>query len=541
LKDTDFIFFLYRFHIMASDTSIHEKFQRLFSLEATEENIPEDENGYKLLLDQIKITDFSDLERSGCVTITNYPSTTKIPLIVFLPRLGMNAISHLNSMENKSSNDSIIIQKVLLYFIKNTHDVMLAGRYVLVYGHTPLAILSQQTMIFKYYKLLPRPYKKNLQNLVILHPQFGIKMVFEFAKVFLSDKFYQKLILVNSIQELQSMVSPDDLTFPYKFIKLEDEYFDCKYSGSIPALCDCYFPILGTTKLLCDCINYLRNHGGFKHVGIFRISGDENILNLAKIRMQKAASKCYPNFPIYHDKIVIGIEAAIEAHQNAIISNESDLDDRPYPSIAPDEAVGSRSASPPPPPPSAATSSSAPTSPKSHKVGSEKVPKSPKHSFFRMIPESKSVGAGISRVLKTFKRSPVNSQKLNLTTEPNPNPEVNGGASSSSDPATSSQLAAIQPLLSPLHQTSSLNNLSSFSSGSGSSLSSTITGSSTSAYEKLATVVFSDIDIIAQIIKFSLRELPEPLITFDAFQVLIEITRRVKKVSIGSAHTELSG
>lgn len=468
---------------MAQESSLNDRLMRLFTSIESNEKIADDV-AYNILWEQIKITDFSDLERSGCVTIRNYPSNTKIPLIIFLPKLGLNSyVSYGNS-----NQDSIILQRILLYFIKCVHDVIFTGKYVLIYGHTPLSILSQQPLIYKYYKLLPRPYKKNLQNLVILHPQFGIKMLFEFSKVFVSQKFYRKLILVNSICELQTMISLHDLVLPYKFIKQEDDDFEYKYvSGNIPSLIECYVPVLGTTKLLCDCINYLREHGAFQHVGIFRIPGDENILNLAKFRMQRMASTCISGIPVFHDKIIIGYDSISD-------SDSDDEDNKDHDAFVQDSDAKS-------------TSDISNNQATTNKEG-KKRKDSKRKIFFK--PSSKTFVQGFSGLLGTFSRSPVSSQVVDPY-------DVLPAAPSSSVLSPTNGDPPSPPLASPLHAATSNSQAN-------------VPPNASPQVNKIATVVFTDIDTIAQILKFSLRELPEPLITYDAFDSLIQITRKWKSV-----------
>ena len=46
----------------------------------------------------------------------------------------------------------------------------------------------------------------------IIHPNVGIKMFFEFSRVFLSKKFYDKLSYVEHIVDFQRIVSPLQVT-----------------------------------------------------------------------------------------------------------------------------------------------------------------------------------------------------------------------------------------------------------------------------------------------------------------------------------------
>ena len=48
----------------------------------------------------------------------------------------------------------------------------------------------------------------------IIHPNVGIKMFFEFSRVFLSKKFYDKLSYVEHIVDFQRIVSPLQVSIP---------------------------------------------------------------------------------------------------------------------------------------------------------------------------------------------------------------------------------------------------------------------------------------------------------------------------------------
>jgi uncharacterized protein (DUF39 family) len=50
----------------------------------------------------------------------------------------------------------------------------------------------------------------------------------------------------------------------------------------------------------------------------------------------------------------------------------------------------------------------------------------------------------------------------------------------------------------------------------------------------MAAVHIDDIDTVAQILKFSLRELQEPIITQASYQRLMDITQKLKQVNMYS-------
>ena len=372
-------------------------------------DIPVDELGYLALLEEANNTDLIDMERCQCIQI-RHSTTENIPMLLFLPKLAINANSH--------EKIDILFHKMLLLFIKLCYDLVKQGDYILIYGHVPaLSLLSQQSLIYKYYKLLPRPYKKNLKQFIIIQPQLAIKVIFEFTKVFISQKFYSKLKLINTLHELQLLISPYDLLLPNKLLRYDDEDSDInKIITILPTLVNTYIPMIGMTQLLYDCIHYLKTQGGLERVGIFRIPGDENVLNLAKIRLQHIYCD-KSNEPLIFDKIIIGKSKNINITDN----------------------------------------------------------------------------------------NPLNSNETsNQTSISNMNSNSNSASNSSKNTTMNGSKVA------------------SFS----------LTGSTVNNKGPIpAIAIFTDIDTVAQILKYSLRELPEPVITFDAFDELIKITKQYKSVS----------
>lgn len=124
----------------------------------------------------------------------------------------------------------VTFRLMLLLFIRKAHEIV-GSAYAVVYAHTSIDFINQYPLIYKFYSILPHSYKKNLQRMYILHPNTGIKMFFEFARVFLSKKFYSKLVLLDSILDFQRIIPPTRLSFPLKFYRREDEDNGFKYCG----------------------------------------------------------------------------------------------------------------------------------------------------------------------------------------------------------------------------------------------------------------------------------------------------------------------
>lgn len=262
-----------------------------------DEILQEEENKeYMNMLKQANELDFHDLEESQCVLIT-YHHLTKQPIIQFYPYLGL--IQYQDNINEQ-------INRIFLYFIKKSHEEVYKGDYILIYGHSKMNIISHQSIIYKYYQIMPRRYKKYLKKLYILHPQFGIRIFYELARAIISYKFYQKIQLINTIHELQLIFPVNILKLPMKLIIQEDDDNQLQYiSNNFPSLLETFCIKVYCSRMIFDCIEYLRNHNGLTHVGLFRIAGIESHLKVAKIRLQRKYTKLYDNV-LHHEKILFG-------------------------------------------------------------------------------------------------------------------------------------------------------------------------------------------------------------------------------------------
>lgn len=219
--------------------------------------------------------DLTDLERTGCVTLGR--DLKGNPVIVLITHLGLS----------KAEKPEVNFRKMLLLFIRKAAGIV-STNYCVAYAHSGFDIMNQYPLIYKFYALLPRNYKKNLIKMHVIHPNVGIRMFFEFARVFLSKKFYSKLSLYETILEFQREIPPTQLVLPPKFLRKEDEDREIKYCGHLAPLEDSFEPTVGASKLLDICATFLRERTALRHRGIFRVAGDEGELNLIKVRLQYA-------------------------------------------------------------------------------------------------------------------------------------------------------------------------------------------------------------------------------------------------------------
>jgi len=234
-----------------------------------------DSKDFYSYLKEAQQTDLTDVERTGCVS--SGKDLKSNPVIVLIPMLGMHAGEKIEAS----------FRRMLLLFIRKANDLV-GTNYSVVYAHTNVDIINQYPLIYKFYSVLPRAYKKNLQKMFVIHPNMGIKMFFEFARVFLSHKFYSKLVLLDSILDFQKLIPPTQLALPLKFLRKEDELRGLKFFDKMASLKYSFDPAIGTTKLIHICATFLKNHGALQSKGLFRVAGDAGEVNLAKVRLQYA-------------------------------------------------------------------------------------------------------------------------------------------------------------------------------------------------------------------------------------------------------------
>ena len=108
---------------------------------------------------------------------------------------------------------SVDLSDLLLYAAR-TMDPIVHAPYSIVYFHTGFASDNKPAMSFlkNAYTTLSRAYKKNLKQLIIVHPSFWIKTCARVFRPFVSTKFWQKLTYISHTDELRRLLP--DLTLP---------------------------------------------------------------------------------------------------------------------------------------------------------------------------------------------------------------------------------------------------------------------------------------------------------------------------------------
>ena len=109
------------------------------------------------------------------------------------------------------------LDRLLLFFIRELHNCVQNNEagYCMVFCQSGSSSFRGIGMSFlrRVYKLLGRRFKKNIRNLLILHPTNALKTLFFFARPFISTKFWKKVMYYNHHKEIASSPALQGATF----------------------------------------------------------------------------------------------------------------------------------------------------------------------------------------------------------------------------------------------------------------------------------------------------------------------------------------
>lgn len=101
------------------------------------------------------------------------------------------------------------------YIIKQMEPYV-QNDYVIVYFHQGLKEDNKPSIPFLWnsYKDLDRNFRKNLKKLYVVHPTLFIRLIWNFFKPFISEKFKNKLIYISNLDELRQSLGLNQLKLP---------------------------------------------------------------------------------------------------------------------------------------------------------------------------------------------------------------------------------------------------------------------------------------------------------------------------------------
>lgn len=241
--------------------------------------------GFESLVSEISSTNFKPIEKF--VQVSHVDNHHTISFLLDMALLIAKADSTQYNPRLKLM--FLYLLKVIINIVDNSG---IDNTYSLIASYTALSFLSNNSLMQSIFTIVPKIYKKQLAHLFILKSP-GKSMLFSQFTQFVSSQFMDKKVhCVDNVSDIAILIhngTYSRVSIPYiyhEYLRVEDENRCLKATGILPSLEQSYDHQLGTTKLLYKCVDYLRKCGGLKHVGIFRIAGDETLLRLVKTRLQ---------------------------------------------------------------------------------------------------------------------------------------------------------------------------------------------------------------------------------------------------------------
>lgn len=110
-----------------------------------------------------------------------------------------------------------VMDNLFLYVVK-TLEQLVTEDYVLIYLHggSSRRNVPPFPWLKKCYQLLDRRLRKSLKNLYLVHPTFWLKSIVWMSRPFVSSKFWRKLVYVQTLNELTSLVAIEKAAIPDK-------------------------------------------------------------------------------------------------------------------------------------------------------------------------------------------------------------------------------------------------------------------------------------------------------------------------------------
>ncbi|KAL3116153.1 hypothetical protein niasHT_004558 [Heterodera trifolii] len=212
-----------------------------------------------------------------------------------------------------------------LRFIQFTLDKIVDSDYTIIYFHYGLRSNNKPPLkwLIQAYQLLDRRYKKNLKALYLVHPSRFIRFLWAVFQPFISFKFEQKMHYVNSLNELNSIISIVNLNLPEPIIRYDrslhsatsSTVFDHnsaafqsqpprptqQFNVSLKFILD-HHPNSDLPPILLELISFLRVHG-LKTEGIFRRSAPVTNIKELQHRINMGESIDFANDSMFHGDI----------------------------------------------------------------------------------------------------------------------------------------------------------------------------------------------------------------------------------------------
>jgi len=200
-------------------------------------------------------------------------------------------------------NETIDLDE-LANVIINAVDKIADHEYVLVYVNSALSTVNQPSMnwLRKIYSGLGFKYRKNIKALYLVHPSLWTKTVFLVMKPLLSQKFWKKLIYIDTVDQIYQYVERSQITFSrdvYLYEELRDKINIKVFGMSLDTLLARKDQAIGIPSFVEQAITYLDNYG-LEAEGLFRMSGDVTEMKIMQQQIDEGMDISFNNRTLLH-------------------------------------------------------------------------------------------------------------------------------------------------------------------------------------------------------------------------------------------------
>ncbi|KAJ6641479.1 Rho GTPase-activating protein 68F, partial [Pseudolycoriella hygida] len=229
-------------------------------------------DNYEDQLNPLDASELSAMENYAKLKFIDFYGTDKQGQHIF-------AIYACRLPEKKDLNGTTFIE----YIIKQMEPYV-QNDYVIVYFHQGLKEDNKPSIPFLWnaYKDLDRNFRKNLKKLYVVHPTLFIRIIWNFFKPFISEKFKNKLIYISNLDELRQSLGLNQLKLPENIYEFDEKNSrgsrsavdSAKFGVSLKFInqnspCLNYIP-----PIVRKCVDSLSITGVIDTEGIFRRSGN---------------------------------------------------------------------------------------------------------------------------------------------------------------------------------------------------------------------------------------------------------------------------
>ncbi|XP_031626838.1 rho GTPase-activating protein 68F [Contarinia nasturtii] len=204
--------------------------------------------------------------------------------------------------ERQELNGHIFIEFIITQMKPYVHD-----DYVIVYFHQGLKEANKPSIQFLWnsYKELDRNFRKNLKRLYVVHPTWTIRVIWNFFKPFISEKFKNKLVYISNLDQLAPALGLPNLKLPDSIREFDSRQNPPKNTRTQANSSDERLNLPKTTQfgvtlkfinenspclnyippIVRKCVDSLSITGVIDTEGLFRRSGNLNTINDMKKRV----------------------------------------------------------------------------------------------------------------------------------------------------------------------------------------------------------------------------------------------------------------